>query len=284
MTQDGLPPLRDVIKDLSLSAKKSLGQNFILDLNLTRRIARSTGSLENQTVIEVGPGPGGLTRALLYEGAQKVIAIEKDQRCLAALNQISDHYPGKLEIIQADAFDINIKDYVEGPAKIIANLPYNVGTALLLNWLQTDPWPPWFISLSLMFQKEVAERIIAKENSKQYGRLAVFCNWRTHAYIDLKLPARAFTPSPKVDSALVVLKPKDNLPIECSRQSLEAITTAAFGQRRKMLRQSLKNLSVNHLLLLEEAHINPEARAETIPAETYYHLAYLMDRMQKQSH
>ncbi len=277
MTNDGLPPLREVIKELSLSAKKSLGQNFILDLNLTRRIARSGGSIEGKTIVEIGPGPGGLTRGLLMEGAGKVIAIEKDERCLPALQQIADHYPGRLEIISGDALEIDIKSHLDGPARIIANLPYSVGTALLIHWLEEEPWPPWYESMTLMFQKEVAERIVASEGSKAYGRLAVFCHWRTDPSIVLKLPARAFTPPPKVDSALVHLVPKEKPHIDCTLMSLEKVTSASFGQRRKMLRQSMKALGIDHISLLEKAGIDPQIRAEKVPIADFYKLAKLLD-------
>lgn len=277
MTNDGLPPLREVIKELSLSAKKSLGQNFILDLNLTRRIARSGGFIEGKTIVEIGPGPGGLTRGLLMEGAAKVIAIEKDERCLPALQQIADHYPGRLEIISGDALEIDIKSYLDGPARIIANLPYSVGTALLIHWLEEDPWPPWYESMTLMFQKEVAMRIVASEGSKAYGRLAVFCHWRTDPSIVLKLPAKAFTPPPKVDSALVHLVPKEKPQCDCTLMSLEKVTSASFGQRRKMLRQSLKALGIDHISLLEKAGIDPQVRAEKVPIADFYKLAKLLD-------
>ncbi len=277
MTKDGLPPLREVIKDLSLSAKKSLGQNFILDLNLTRRIARAAGSLEETTVVEIGPGPGGLTRGLLMEGAKKVVVIEKDERCIPALQQISEHYPGRLEIIIGDALKTNIKPHIEGRVQIVANLPYSVGTALLIHWLEEDPWPPWYERMTLMFQKEVAERIVASEGSKAYGRLAVFCHWRSDPGIVLRLPAKAFTPPPKVDSALVQLVPKEMPRLDCTLMSLEKVTSASFGQRRKMLRQSLKVLGIDHLALLEEAGIDPQIRAEKVPIADFYKLAKLLD-------
>lgn len=270
---DGLPPLREIIKELGLSARKSLGQNFILDLNLTRRIARSAKNLEDSAVIEIGPGPGGLTRALLAEGAQSVIAIEKDERCRPALEQIAAHYPGRLTIHFGDALELDLTSKITGAAQIIANLPYSVGTALLIKWLQTEPWPPWFDCLTLMFQKEVAERIVAEAGCKAYGRLSVLANWRTTTRILFNLPARAFTPAPNVDSALVQLIPKKELVTRCSVQQLERVTAAAFGQRRKMLRQSLKSLHPRPLELLEKVGIDPACRAETIDVARYCRLA-----------
>lgn len=280
---DGLPPLRDIIKDLSLSAKKSLGQNFILDLNLTGRIARSAKDLQNSIVVEIGPGPGGLTRALLSEGAKKVIAIEKDERCLPALNQIKEKYNDRLEIHYGDALEIDIAKLTNGPAQIVANLPYSVGTALLVNWLQTDPWPPWFNALTLMFQKEVAERIVAEPGSKAYGRLSVFANFRTQARILFNLPARAFTPPPKVDSALIQLIPKEEINKNCTLQQLEKVTTAAFGQRRKMLRQSLKSICKDPITLLKSADIDPATRAENVDVESYCRIAENLNKEQNEN-
>lgn len=261
---DDLPPLRDVIRTHGLDARKSLGQNFLLDLNLTSRIARSAGSLEGVTVIEVGPGPGGLTRGLLAEGAKHVFAIEKDSRCLGALAEIAAHYPGRLTVIEGDALEIDMTKLADGPTRVIANLPYNVGTQLLINWLEAEPWPSWWLSLTLMFQKEVAERIIATEKDKAYGRLGVFAGWRTRARMLFDISPQAFSPPPKVTSAVVHLEPRAE-PLPCDMKLLQRVTAAAFGQRRKMLRSSLKGLGIDSAELLERAGINPTARAEEIP-------------------
>ncbi|WP_321446727.1 16S rRNA (adenine(1518)-N(6)/adenine(1519)-N(6))-dimethyltransferase RsmA [uncultured Cohaesibacter sp.] len=276
---DDLPPLRDVIERHDLRAKKSLGQNFLLDLNLTCRIARSAGDLSNHTIIEVGPGPGGLTRALLHEGAKRVIAIEMDPRALGALEEIGAHYPGRLEVIEGDALKVDMASLVpEGPARIVANLPYNVGTQLLLNWLEADPWPPFYESLTLMFQKEVAERIIATEEDKAYGRLGVIAGWRTHADKLFDVAKECFSPPPKVTSSIVHLVPKAD-PLPCRLRTLEQVTAAAFGQRRKMLRQSLKSLGVDHLHLIEEAGLEPTQRAETVSVEGFVAMANGLDAM-----
>ncbi|WP_319498163.1 16S rRNA (adenine(1518)-N(6)/adenine(1519)-N(6))-dimethyltransferase RsmA [uncultured Cohaesibacter sp.] len=276
---DDLPPLREVIERHDLRAKKSLGQNFLLDLNLTCRIARSAGDLTNHTVIEVGPGPGGLTRALLHEGAKRVIAIEMDPRALGALDEISAHYPERLEVIEGDALKVDMASLVdEGPVRIVANLPYNVGTQLLLNWLELDPWPPFYESLTLMFQKEVAERIIATEEDKAYGRLGVIAGWRTHADKLFDVAKECFSPPPKVTSSIVHLTPRAN-PLPCNLRTLEQVTAAAFGQRRKMLRQSLKSLNVDHLALIEDAGLDPTQRAETVSVEGFVAMANCIDRM-----
>jgi len=271
---DGLPPLRDVIADFGIDARKSLGQNFLLDLNLTGRIARTAGSLRDCTVIEIGPGPGGLTRALLAEGATSVIAIERDKRCIAALEQIAQHYPGRLHIVEGDALTIGLAGFgVTGKLRVVANLPYNVGTQLLVNWLSMDPWPPPYSSLTLMFQKEVAMRIVAKPGEPAYGRLSVLAGWRTEAGIRFDVSPRAFTPPPKVTSSVVHLEPRP-YPIDCSLAVLENLTRAAFGQRRKMLRQSLK--SFGGATLLELAGIDPGRRAETLSIGEFCHLARLV--------
>jgi dimethyladenosine transferase len=272
-TLDGLPPLRDVIQRHGLDAKKALGQNFLLDLNLTQKIARSAGPLEDATVIEVGPGPGGLTRAILSLGAKKLIAIERDSRCLPALAEIGDHYPGRLEVIEGDALKTNFAELVpEGPVKIIANLPYNVGTQLLLNWLlpEDGQWPPFWESLTLMFQKEVGLRIVADEEDDHYGRLGVLAGWRTDARMVFDVPPQAFTPPPKVTSTVVHLTPRAN-PLPCDVAKLERVTHAAFGQRRKMLRQSLKPIGGE--ALLTKAGIDPQRRAETLSVEEFVRLA-----------
>ncbi|ACS55501.1 16S rRNA (adenine(1518)-N(6)/adenine(1519)-N(6))-dimethyltransferase RsmA [Rhizobium leguminosarum] len=268
---DGLPPLRDVIQRHGLDARKALGQNFLLDLNLTQKIARTAGTLDEATIVEVGPGPGGLTRAILALGARKVIAIERDPRCLPALAEIADHYPGRLEVIEGDALKIDFETLVpEGPVKIIANLPYNVGTQLLVNWLLPKAWPPFWQSLTLMFQKEVGERIVANEDDDHYGRLGVLCGWRTEARMAFDVPPQAFTPPPKVTSTVVHLIPRDT-PIPCAVANLEKVTQAAFGQRRKMLRQSLKPLGGESLLV--KAGIDPARRAETLSVEEFCLLA-----------
>jgi 16S rRNA (adenine1518-N6/adenine1519-N6)-dimethyltransferase len=273
-TPDGLPPLREVIRTAGLSAKKSLGQNFLLDLNLTRRIARAAGPLEGVTVVEIGPGPGGLTRALLLEGASRVIAIERDERCLPALSAIAALYPGRLEIVTADARAMNYQSLIlPSPARIVANLPYSVGTPLLISWLKTEPWPPWFDRLVLMFQREVAERIIAGPRTKDYGRLAVLAQWRTSPRLLFTLPADAFTPRPKVDSALVELVPKHQPEPSCNVERLEKVTAAAFGQRRKMLRSSLRQLTQESEALLGDLGIPPTARAEELDVAEFCNIA-----------
>ncbi|MCJ8519177.1 16S rRNA (adenine1518-N6/adenine1519-N6)-dimethyltransferase [Pseudorhizobium tarimense] len=270
-TLDGLPPLRDVIQRHGLDAKKALGQNFLLDLNLTQKIARSAGPLDDVTVIEVGPGPGGLTRAILSLGAKKLIAIERDARCLPALAEIGDHYAERLEVIEGDALKVEFAALAtEGPVKIIANLPYNVGTQLLINWLLPVNWPPFWESLTLMFQKEVGQRIVATEDDDHYGRLGVIAGWRTEARMIFDVPPQAFTPPPKVTSTVVHLTPRDH-PLPCDVAKLERVTQAAFGQRRKMLRQSLKPLGGEALLL--KADIDPARRAETLSVEEFVRLA-----------
>lgn len=269
---DDLPPLRDVIRKHDLAPKKSLGQNFLLDLNLTSRIARTGGRLDGVTVIEVGPGPGGLTRALLAEGAAKVVAIEKDSRAIAALQEISARYPGRLDIVEADALTVDMARLAgEGSARVIANLPYNVATPLLTGWVAIEQWPPFWDGLTLMFQKEVAERIVAQPGDEAYGRLGVLCGWRCEARIAFDVRREAFTPPPNVTSSVVRLTPRE-APLPCPVKDLEAVTQAAFGQRRKMLRQSLKSLG-DAMALLEAAGIEPTRRAEEIPVEGFVALA-----------
>jgi 16S rRNA (adenine1518-N6/adenine1519-N6)-dimethyltransferase len=270
---DDLPPLREVIRRHGLTPKKSLGQNFLFDLNLTARIARAAEPLENITVVEIGPGPGGLTRALLALGARRVVAIERDQRAIAALGEISGRYPGRLEIVAGDALRIDPRDQL-GPerARIVANLPYNIATALLIGWLTAEPWPPWYDSLLLMFQREVAERIVGTPGSKSYGRLSVLSGWRTEAKILFDVARSAFVPPPKVTSSVVRLTPRP-VPLACHSAALQRVTEAAFGQRRKMLRQSLKTLGVDTGALLAAAGIEPTARAEEIPVEGFVALA-----------
>ncbi len=273
-TPDGLPPLREVIRSAGLSAKKSLGQNFLLDLNLTRRIARAAGPLEGATIVEIGPGPGGLTRALLLEGASRVVAVERDERCLPALSAIAALYPGRLDIIAADAREMNYQALnLRSPARVVANLPYSVGTPLLISWLKTEPWPPWFDRLVLMFQREVAEQIIASKRTKDYGRLSVLAQWRTRPRILFTVPADAFTPRPKVDSAVVELVPKQRPEPSCNVEQLEKVTAAAFGQRRKMLRSSLRRLTQQSEALLEELGIAPTARAEELDVAEFCRIA-----------
>jgi 16S rRNA (adenine1518-N6/adenine1519-N6)-dimethyltransferase len=271
---DDLPPLRDVIARYDIAPKKSLGQNFLLDLNLTARIARAAGDLSGATVVEVGPGPGGLTRALLAAGAAHVIAIERDDRCIAALGEIAARYPGRLTVVPGDALAVDMPALVSGPAPamIIANLPYNVATPLLVAWLRTEPWPPWFASLTLMFQREVAERIVAPPGSKTYGRLSVLAGWRSEAEILFDIPAQAFTPPPKVTSSLVQLIPRTH-PLACDPDMLERVVQSAFGQRRKMLRQSLRSLGFDPAKLLYEADIEGTRRAEEIDVAGFVALA-----------
>ena len=270
---DDLPPLREVIRQHALSARKSLGQNFLLDLNLTARIARAAGNLEDATVIEVGPGPGGLTRALLALGARRVIAVERDERALPVLQEISKRYPGRLEIVCADAQHFDPRPLLGGvKAKIVANLPYNIATALLIDWLSTEPWPPWYDMMVLMFQREVAERIVARENEEAYGRLAVLANWRAETKILFDISPAAFVPQPKVTSSVVRLVPRLE-PQACDRRALEQVAAAAFGQRRKMLRQSLKSLAVEPARLAAAANVDPTRRAETIPVSGFVAMA-----------
>jgi 16S rRNA (adenine1518-N6/adenine1519-N6)-dimethyltransferase len=270
---DALPPLREVIRRHDLRARKSLGQNFLLDLNLTGRIARAAGPLEGVTVLEVGPGPGGLTRALLAEGARRVIAVERDERAIGALDQVAAHYPGRLHIVSGDALTFDIAPHLgNGPVRAVANLPYNIATPLLVAWLSVEPWPPWYDRLVLMFQREVAERIVAKPGSKTYGRLSVLAGWRTQAKILFDIAPSAFVPPPKVTSSVVQLVPRQE-PLPCGRRALERVTEAAFGQRRKMLRQSLKQLGVDPIPLLEKAGLDPTARAEDIGIEGFAALA-----------
>jgi 16S rRNA (adenine1518-N6/adenine1519-N6)-dimethyltransferase len=271
--KDGLPPLRDVIRRHGLAAKKSLGQNFLLDLNLTERIARAAEPLAEATVFEVGPGPGGLTRALLALGAARVIAVERDDRAIAALQDIAAHYPDRLEIVAADALTFDPRPHLDGrPTRIVANLPYNIATALLVSWLSVEPWPPWYDCAVLMFQREVAERIVAPPGSKTYGRLSVLTQWRAEARILFDVNPSAFVPPPKVTSSLLRLKPRP-APAPCDRKLLERVTRAAFGQRRKMLRQSLRALGVDVAALLAAAGLDPTARAEDISVEGFVALA-----------
>lgn len=271
---DLLPPLRDVIRATGLTAKKSLGQNFLLDLNLTRRIARAAGPLEGVSVVEIGPGPGGLTRALLMEGAHKVISVERDERCLPALEDIAQAYPGRLEILCADARAL---DYgalgLSSPTRLVANLPYSVATPLLIGWLKTTPWPPWFDSLVLMFQREVAERITAAPGTKEFGRLSILAQWRMEARLLFSLPPDAFTPKPKVASSVVRLIPRADPKPPCDVSWLERVTAAAFGQRRKMLRASLKQISPDPEALLMQLGLDPKARAETLQIADFCHIA-----------
>jgi 16S rRNA (adenine1518-N6/adenine1519-N6)-dimethyltransferase len=270
---DDLPPLRDVIKRHQLSARKSLGQNFLLDLNLTARIARAAGPLEDSTVIEVGPGPGGLTRALLALGARRVIAIERDERALGPLEEIAAHYPGRLEIVSADAMTFDPRPLLgQERAKIVANLPYNIATALLIGWLSIEPWPPWYDAMVLMFQREVAERIVAQDNEDAYGRLAVLANWRAETRILFDISRAAFVPPPTVTSSVVRLLPRPE-PMPCERKALEQVAAAAFGQRRKMIRQSLKSLGADPQRLAAAAGLNPTQRAETIPLAAFVAMA-----------
>lgn len=259
-----LDPLREVIARHDLRAKKSLGQNFLLDLNLTGRIARTAGSLEGVTAIEIGPGPGGLTRALLEEGATRVIAIEQDERCLGALEEISAAYPGRLEVVLGDALKTDLTGLVQGPAKIIANLPYNIATALTVGWLTLEPWPPFYRSMSLMFQREVADRLTAKPRTKSYGRLSVLAQWRCEVEKMFDIDPRAFTPAPKVVSSVVYFAPRP-APLPAGPPGmLERVTKAAFGQRRKMLRASLKSLTPDPITLLARADIKQTSRAEEL--------------------
>ena len=269
---DGLPPLRDVVRRHGLAPKKSLGQNFLFDLNLAARIARAAGPLDGVTVFEVGPGPGGLTRALLALGAARVIAVERDDRAIAALHEIAAHYSGRLDIVAADALSYDPRPVIGGKARIVANLPYNIATALLVSWLSVEPWPPWYDAAVLMFQREVAERIVAAPHSKSYGRLSVLAQWRCETKILFDVNASAFVPPPNVKSSIVHLVPRQR-PLPCERKLLERVTQAAFGQRRKMLRQSLRALKTDVASLLAAAGLDPTSRAEDLSVGDFVALA-----------
>lgn len=270
---DDLPPLRAVIATHGLSARKSLGQNFLLDLNLTAKIARQAGDLSGTDVLEIGPGPGGLTRGLLSEGARRVLAIEKDTRCLPALNEIAARYPGQLEVMIGDALEIDPLAHLTPPIRVAANLPYNVGTELLVRWLTPPKWPPFWQSLTLMFQREVAERIVAVPGSKAYGRLAVLAQWRCEARIAMSLPPEAFTPAPKVSSAVVHLTALPEPKFEADAEVLSRVVAMAFNQRRKMLRAALKGLKPDIEDRLLSAGIKPTERAEQVSLEGFCALA-----------
>ncbi|MFY0680096.1 MAG: 16S rRNA (adenine(1518)-N(6)/adenine(1519)-N(6))-dimethyltransferase RsmA [Thalassovita sp.] len=279
---DNLPPLREVIETHEIAAKKSLGQNFLLDLNLTAKIARfaggSKGDLAKCDILEVGPGPGGLTRGLLAEGARKVLAIEKDSRCMPALAEISDAYPGQLQVINGDALQVDPLEHLTPPIRIAANLPYNVGTELLVRWLTPKEWPPFWSSLTLMFQREVAERIVAKPGSKAYGRLALLAQWRTDAQIVMSLPPEAFNPPPKVHSAVVHLTALPEPKFEANAKKLEQVVAKAFNQRRKMMRSALKGIAPDLEDRLIASGIKPTERAETVSLEQFCALARALEQ------
>ena len=293
-----LPPLGEVIRTHGLAADKRLGQNFILDLNLTRRIARAAGPLGDvamaaagsamplagRCVIEIGPGPGGLTRALLLEGATRVIAVERDPRCRPALDEIAHASGGRLTIIDGDALTMDWRALAAGlPSKpvIAANLPYNIATQLLIDWLEAEPWPPWYSGMVLMFQKEVAERIVAEPDSKAYGRLAVIAQWRSKPKLLFTLGPEAFTPAPKVESAVVAFTPRADPMPHCDVRVLGRVTAAAFGQRRKMLRQSLKALTPDPEPLLAAAGIAGTLRGEVLTVADFARLAAVLAKMRE---
>jgi 16S rRNA (adenine1518-N6/adenine1519-N6)-dimethyltransferase len=276
---DNLPPLRDIIRRHGLSARKSLGQNFLLDLNLAARIARAAKPLEGATIIEVGPGPGGLTRALLALGASRVIAVERDIRAVAALQETASHFTGKLIVVPEDAMQFDVTPYLgRGPVRIVSNLPFNISTALLMKWLTVEPWPPWYDRLVLTFQREVAQRIVARPRTKLYGRLAILTQWRTEPDVLFDITPRAFVPAPKVTASVVRITPRP-APLTCDCTVLERVTEVAFGQRRKMLRQSLKPLGLDPAALLRAADIDPTARAEEVPIQGFVSLARIAGRL-----
>jgi 16S rRNA (adenine1518-N6/adenine1519-N6)-dimethyltransferase len=285
LAADGLPPLREVVAAYGLDARKSLGQNFLFDLNLTGRIARAAGPLEGVTVIEIGPGPGGLTRALLSAGAARVIAVERDARCLDALAEVAAHWPGRLDVVEGDALTVDcpaLAAGAPGPVRVCANLPYNIATPLLIGWLETEPWPPWFDRLTLMFQREVAERIVATPQMRaEYGRLGVLAGWRCQTRMLFDIPPAAFTPPPKVTSSVVELIPR-RAPAPCRAATLSALTLAAFGQRRKMLRQSLKGYAgargLDLAQWLGEAGLEGTVRAEEVEVSAFAALALSSER------
>lgn len=268
-SRDGLPPLRDVIARHGLSARKALGQNFIMDLNLTSKIARRAGDLPNCDVLEIGPGPGGLTRALLMEGARRVVVVERDTRFLPALREIAEAYPGRLEILNADALEIDAAGLLQAPARIVSNLPYNVGTELLVRWLTPPVWPPFWSSLTLMFQREVADRIVAPPGSRTYGRLSILSQWRSTARIAFDVPASAFTPPPKVTSSVVHIERLETPRFPATPKVLERVVALAFGQRRKMLRASLRSLGGEVDDLILSVGIAPTQRAEQTSIEQF---------------
>ena len=273
-----LPPLKDIISKHKLSAKKSLGQNFLFDLNLTSKIARYAGNLEQSDVLEIGPGPGGLTRSLLNEGARKVVAIEKDTRCIAALEEIKILFPGKLEIVQGDALSTDLRQYLTQPVQIIANLPYNIGTELLVRWLNSTTWPSFWQSMTLMFQKEVANRIVASPGSKAYGRLSVMAQWRCNAKIAFNIPATSFTPSPKVESTVVHFEALKEPRFPAEVNKLEFVVSKAFNQRRKMLRRALKVHFKNVEEGLLAAGVVPTERAENVTIQEFCLMAQILVR------
>lgn len=270
---DGLPPLREVIANYQLAARKSLGQNFLLDLNLTGKIARAAGDLTTHDVLEIGPGPGGLTRALLANNARHIVAIERDNRCIPALEEIARAYPGRLTILEGDAKEIDPLPYLSGPIRVVANLPYNIGTELFVRWMTPETWPPFWDSLTLMFQKEVAQRIVAQVGDKAYGRLALLSQWRSDPRIAMTLPASAFTPPPKVNSAVIHATARPEPRFAADAQRLQVVVAAAFNQRRKMLRSALKPISQDTENWLEGAGIDPTRRAETLTLEEFCRLS-----------
>jgi 16S rRNA (adenine1518-N6/adenine1519-N6)-dimethyltransferase len=275
---DNLPPLKDVISKYEIRAKKSLGQNFLLDLNLTSKIARYAGNLEQSDVLEIGPGPGGLTRSLLNEGARQVVSIEKDNRCIAALEEIQSLFPGRFRLLQGDALSMNVTQYLTDPIKIIANLPYNVGTELLVRWLNSKNWPSFWQSMTLMFQKEVANRIVACPGSKAYGRLSVMSQWRCNTKIAFNIPATAFTPPPKVESAVVHFEALNEPKFPAEVDKLEFVVSKAFNQRRKMLRGALKGHFINVEEGLFSIGVLPNKRAENITVQEYCAMSQVLIR------
>ena len=275
---DNLPPLKDIISKYEIRAKKSLGQNFLLDLNLTSKIARYAGNLKQSDVLEIGPGPGGLTRSLLNEGARQVVSIEKDNRCIAALEEIQSLFPGRLRLLQGDALSMNVTQYLTDPIKIIANLPYNIGTELLVRWLNSKNWPSFWQSMTLMFQKEVANRIVARPGSKAYGRLSVMSQWRCNTKIAFNIPATAFTPPPKVESAVVHFEALNEPKFPAEVDKLEFVVSKAFNQRRKMLRGALKGHFINVEEGLFSIGVLPTKRAETITVQEYCAMSQILIR------
>ena len=275
---DNLPPLKDIISKYEIRAKKSLGQNFLLDLNLTSKIARYAGNLKQSDVLEIGPGPGGLTRSLLNEGARQVVSIEKDNRCIAALEEIQSLFPGRLRLLQGDALSMNVTQYLTDPIKIIANLPYNIGTELLVRWLNSKNWPSFWQSMTLMFQKEVANRIVARPGSKAYGRLSVMSQWRCNTKIAFNIPATAFTPPPKVESTVVHFEALNEPKFPAEVDKLEFVVSKAFNQRRKMLRGALKGHFINVEEGLFSIGILPTKRAENITVQEYCAMSQILIR------